>query len=110
MPKMLAVVAPSTTEDGALIFGLRELRLLDHGCDGRAIFILEVAGIWREAPVDRRLHTLVDLEQLRHEAPVPVESLRHPARALFGPVAESDRPLGGQLAMIGHFFHRLVRE
>ena len=50
---------------------------------------------------------LVDLEQLGHEAPVPVEPFGHAPRALLGAVAEADRPFGRQLAMVGDFLHRL---
>ena len=82
----------------------------EHGRDCRAIFVLEVARIGRDAAVDRRLQPLVDLEQLGDEAPVPVEPFGHAPRALLGPVAEPDRPLGRKFPVIGDFLHRLVRE
>ena len=53
---------------------------------------------------------LVDLEQLGHEAPAPVEPVGHAPRAFLGAVAEADRPFGRELAVIGDFLHRLVRE
>ena len=52
----------------------------------------------------------VDLEQLGHEAPAPVEPVAHPPRALLGAVAEPDRPFGRQLAVIGDFLDRLGRD
>src|SRR5207245_10530651 len=78
--------------------------------DRRAIFVLEHARVGGNADVDRRLEALVYLEQLGNKAPVPVEALRHPPRALLGAVTEADRPVGRELAMISDFLGGLVRK
>src|SRR5438874_13062296 len=110
MPEMLAVVAPPAAENRALVRGCFELRFGEDGGDRRPIFLLELARVGRDAGVDRRLQYLVDFEQLRHEAPAPVEPLGHAPRALLGPVAEADRPFGRELAMISDFLDRFMRE
>src|SRR6185437_5788053 len=49
MPEMLAVMAAPAAEDRPLLGWCLELRLGEHGRDCRAIFVLEVARIGRDA-------------------------------------------------------------
>src|SRR6185369_2628729 len=110
MAEMLAVMATPPAEDRTLVGGGFEPGFGKHARNRGAIFVLERAWVGRDCRVDRGLQRVIDLEQLGHEAPIPVEPLRHPASALLGAVAEADRPLGRQLAVVGDFLHRLVRE
>jgi hypothetical protein len=107
---MLAVVASPPAENGALVGRNGELSVSENCCDARTVFVLERARISRDAALDQGLDRLVDLEQLRHEAPVPVEPVGHALGAFLGAVAKTNRPFGGQFAVIGHFLDRLRRE
>ena len=107
--EMLAVMAAPAAEDRPLVRRNFELCLGEHRSDRRAILFFEFARVGSDAPIDQGLQRLVDLEQLRNEAPVPVEPFGHPPSAFLGAVAEADRPLGRELAMIGDFLDRLRR-
>ena len=85
---MLAVMASPAAQDRALVLGLIELRFSEDCRDRRPIFVLELARIGCDAAIDQGLKHLVDFEQLRHEAPVPVETLGHASCALFRAVAQ----------------------
>ena len=108
--EMLAVMAAAAAENRALVGGRLQPCFIQHLRNGRPIILLERAGIGRDAGVDRSLKAVVDLEQLRNEAPHPVESFGHPPRAFLGPVAKPDGPVSRQFAMIGDFLDALGRD
>src|SRR6476646_11623380 len=56
--EMLAVVPAPAAEDGALVGGLLQLCIAQHRRDRRAIFLLELARIGRNAGIDGRLQRL----------------------------------------------------
>ena len=107
---MLAVVTAAAAEDLALVGGCLKFRLGEDARDRGSIFVLESARIWGEPRIDRGLQRLINLEQLGHEAPAPIEPLGHASRAFVGAVAEPHRPFARQFAVIGDFLHCFGRE
>src|SRR6478736_2790719 len=107
---MFAVVAPPSAEDRALVGRRFELRFGEHRRDRRAIFFLELARVGRDPLVDSGLLSFVDLEQLGHEAPAPIQALGHTSGALIGAVTEAYSPIACKLAMVGDLLHGLVRK
>ena len=107
MAEMLAVMATPPAEDRPLVGRRLAPSLPPAPAERGAIFSLEFARIGGDAALDQLGQHLVDLEQLGNEAPAPVETVGHAPSALLGPVAEPDRPVGGQFAVIGDFLDAL---
>src|SRR5215203_1644549 len=110
MTQMLAVMAAPAAENWPLLG--RGLQLgFGHYCEDRGpMLFLELARVGGDSPAGKIGEHLIDLEQFRAEAPAPVEALSHALSAFVGSVAEPDRPVGGQLAVIGNFFDALRRD
>jgi len=87
MAEMLAMVAASPAKDRSLVGWSGQFGLRQHGRNRRSIFVLKLARIGGYAALDQARQQLVDLEQLRNEAPAPVEPFGHAPRALVSAVA-----------------------